>query len=115
MLADMYIQAGKLDMAQQLCKQCLSNNESCAKAWELLGFTFEKDNAFKDAADHYENAWKYTNQASPAIGYKLAFNYLKAKRYIEAIHVCHKVLGVYKDYPKIRKDILDKARACLRV
>lgn len=25
------------------------------------------------------------------IGFKLAFNYLKAKRYIDAINVCHKV------------------------
>ena len=24
-------------------------------------------------------------------GYKLAFNYLKAKRYVDAIDVCHKV------------------------
>lgn len=114
MLADMYIQAGKFDMAQQLCRQCLSNNQSCAKAWELLGFIFEKESSYKDAADHYESAWKFMNQANPAIGYKLAFNYLKAKRYVEAIDVCHKVLAVYKDYPKIRKDILDKARLSLR-
>lgn len=26
-------------------------------------------------------------------GYKLAFNYLKAKKYIDAIDVCHKVTG----------------------
>lgn len=25
------------------------------------------------------------------IGYKLAFNYLKAKRHVDAIDVCHKV------------------------
>lgn len=25
------------------------------------------------------------------IGYKLAFNYLKGKRYVDAIDVCHKV------------------------
>ena len=38
-----------------------------------------------------------------------------ARRYVEAIDVCHKVLSVYKDYPKIRKDILEKARMCLRM
>lgn len=26
-------------------------------------------------------------------GYKLAFNYLKAKRFVDAIDVCHKVCG----------------------
>lgn len=27
-------------------------------------------------------------------GYKLAFNYLKAKRHVDAIDVCHKVRGI---------------------
>ena len=31
-------------------------------------------------------------QANPAIGYKLGFNYMKAKRYSDAIDVCHSVL-----------------------
>jgi tetratricopeptide repeat protein 21B len=48
------------------------------------------------------------------VGYKLAFNYLKAKRHVEAIHICHVVLELFPDYPKIRKEVLDKARAALR-
>lgn len=28
-------------------------------------------------------AWKHENQASAAVGYKLAFNYLKAKRCVD--------------------------------
>ena len=47
-------------------------------------------------------------------GYKLAFNYLKAKRYVDAIDVCHKVLESHPGYPKIRKEILDKARLSIR-
>lgn len=74
----------------------------------------EKEASFADAAEHYENAWKLDQEANPAMGYKLAFNYLKAKKLVEAIDVCHKVLKMYPDYPKIRKDILDKARAGLR-
>lgn len=27
----------------------------------------------------------------PQVGYKLAFNYLKARRFVEAIDVCHRV------------------------
>jgi tetratricopeptide repeat protein 21B len=48
------------------------------------------------------------------VGYKLAFNYLKAKRYVDAIDVCHKVIKAFPEYPKIRKDILEKARIGLR-
>lgn len=74
-------------------------------------------------------------------GYKLAFNYLKAKRHVDAIDVCHKVrrlwmftvweirsvfitvnhlcfrpqvLAAHPNYPRMRKDILDKARTALR-
>lgn len=32
------------------------------------------------------------------VGYKLAFNYLKAKRFVEAIDVCHKVRRKCKTY-----------------
>lgn len=53
-------------------------------------------------------------QASAAVGYKLSFNYLKAKKYVDAIDVCHKVLKMYPDYPKIREDVLEKARQALR-
>lgn len=125
----------------------------------------EKELSFHDAALNYEQAWKYGNQNNATIGllpkithrllfsktcitnasffnvsgYKLAFNYLKAKKYIDAIDVCHKVsacssesdvslsfvtlthlfvlsqvLAAHPNYPKMRKDILDKARASLR-
>jgi len=114
MLGDIYIQVGKYEFAQELCKKCLSVNKSSAKAWEMLGIIMEKEQAYKDAADHYEQAWNFMHQSSPAIGYKLAFNYLKAKRFLEAIDVCHKVLAAFPDYPKIRKDILAKAREALR-
>lgn len=48
-------------------------------------------------------------------GYKLAFNYMKAKRHIEAINISHKVLAQNPNYPRMRKDILEKARASIRV
>merc|ERR1719487_2537924 len=113
-LADVYIVSGKYDLAEELCRRCLSSNKSCAKAWEFLGVVKEKEMSYKDAASHYENAWKYENEASAAVGYKLSFNYLKAKKYVDAIDVCHKVLQQFPDYPKIRKDVLEKARQCLR-
>ncbi|XP_078408432.1 tetratricopeptide repeat protein 21B isoform X2 [Cetorhinus maximus] len=114
LLADVYIQSGKFDMAVELLKRCLRHNKSCCKAYEYMGYIMEKEQSYKDAAVNYEMAWKYCNQTNPTIGYKLAFNYLKAKRYVDAIDICHKVLGAHPNYPKMRKDILDKARAALR-
>lgn len=114
LLADIYIHSGKYDMAGDLLKRCLNHNKSCCKAYEYLGYIMEKVQAFRDAALNYELAWKYGNRTNPTIGYKLAFNYLKAKRHVDAIDVCHKVLAAHPDYPRMRKDILDKARAALR-
>lgn len=114
LLADIYIHSGKYDMATELLKRCLHHNKSCCKAYEYLGYIMEKEQSFCDAALNYEHAWKYGNCTNPTIGYKLAFNYLKAKRHVDAIDVCHKVLAAHPNYPRIRKDILDKARAALR-
>ncbi len=66
-----------------------------AQAWEYLGAIMEREQSYKDAADHYERAWRHEACSSAAVGYKLAFNYLKAKRFVEAIDVCHKVRHVY--------------------
>lgn len=114
LLADIYIQSGKYDMAGELLRRCLHHNKSSCKAYEYMGYIMEKEQAFRDAALNYEMAWKYGNQTNPTIGYKLAFNYLKAKRHVDAIDVCHKVLDAHPNYPKMRKEILDKARAALR-
>uniref|UniRef100_A0A7S0S5T6 Tetratricopeptide repeat-like domain-containing protein n=1 Tax=Chlamydomonas leiostraca TaxID=1034604 RepID=A0A7S0S5T6_9CHLO len=114
LLADIHIQGGKFDLAQDLCQKCLKYNKSCAKAWEHMGAIMEREQAYKDAAEHYEKAWKHENQASAAVGFKLAFNYLKAKRFVEAIDVCHKVIKAFPDYPKIKKEVLEKARQGLK-
>ena len=50
----------------------------------------------------------------PSPGYRLAFNYLKSKRLVDAIDVCHMVLQRNPHYPKIQRDILDKARQGIR-
>ena len=48
------------------------------------------------------------------VGYRLAFNYMKAKRFTDAIDVCHEVLEKNPAYPKIRKEILEKSRENIR-
>ena len=42
--------------------------QSCCKAWEYMGYIMEKEQAYKDAAKNYENAWIYGNQNNPTIG-----------------------------------------------
>uniref|UniRef100_A0A7S2HRG3 Tetratricopeptide repeat protein 21B n=1 Tax=Zooxanthella nutricula TaxID=1333877 RepID=A0A7S2HRG3_9DINO len=114
LLAEIYIQSSKYDLASSLCHLAKDHNRSCGKAWEQLGLIYEKEYIYKDAASHYEKAWEFCNESSPAVGYRLAFNYLKAKRYVVAINICHQVLRISENYPKIRKDVLEKARALLR-
>jgi len=114
MLAEVYMESGKYDQAQDLCKKCIAFNKSCVRAYDTLGQIYEKEASYSDAADHYANSWKYSGESDPMVGYKLAFQYLKAKRFVEAIDVCHKVLAIVPDYAKMREDILNKARAALR-
>lgn len=33
-----------------------------------MGFIMEKEQSYKDAAYHYEQAWKFSNNANPMIG-----------------------------------------------
>lgn len=65
--------------------------QSCGKAWEYMGFIKEKEHSYVDASDYYEYAWSFGNESVPSVGYKLAWNYLKAERYVESIDVCHVV------------------------
>lgn len=114
MLADIYVGRAKYDLAQELCKKALTHNKSSGKAWELLGLIMEKEQSYIDAAECYQEAWSCEGEASASIGFKLAFNYLKAKKYVSTVDVCNKVLDQYPDYPKIRKEILEKAYAGFR-
>jgi len=49
LLADIYIAAGKMDLATELCTKCITNNKSCAKGWEMIGMIHEKEQAYRDA------------------------------------------------------------------
>lgn len=114
LLADLYIQSSKNDIAFELLNKVLQHNRSCVKAYELKGFLDEKGQDYSSAATSYESAWRYGGKTKPAIGYKLAFNYMKTKAYADAIDVCQQVLKLNPDYPSIKKDILDKCRNNLR-
>ncbi|XP_073437605.1 tetratricopeptide repeat protein 21A isoform X3 [Dendrobates tinctorius] len=114
LLADIYIKSGKYDIATDLLKRCLKYNKSCCKAYEYLGFIMEKEQSYKDAAENYRLAWEYSSQSSLAVGFRLAFNYLKDKKYVDAIDICHKILKAHPTYPKMKKEIFEKARSNLK-
>lgn len=43
------------------------------------------------AAEAYERAWRLTGASNPALGYQLAWNLLKACRYVDAADVALQV------------------------
>ncbi len=47
-----------------------------------MGLIRQLQQAFADASDFYEKAFALTHRKSAAIGYRLAYNYLKAKRHV---------------------------------
>jgi tetratricopeptide repeat protein 21B len=42
-----------------------------------------------------------SNRKNAAVGFRLAFNYLKAQRYVDTIDVSKEVLKVQPDFPKV--------------
>ncbi len=75
------------------------------------------ETSYKDAAEHYEQAWRHGQENNATIGYKLAWNYLKAKRFVDAMDVCHHIMQSPEanNFPKLRKDVMDKARNSVRL
>ena len=113
-MADYYISVNKYDLAEAELKKCLKYNKSTIKAEELMGLIKEKEKAYVDAAEHYQRAFVMSNKKNAGVGYRLAFNYLKASRFVDAIDVGKEVLKINPAYPKLQSDIIDKARISIR-
>jgi tetratricopeptide repeat protein 21B len=92
----------------------LKYNKSLSKAEEFRGYVKEKEKEFEEAATHYERAWTMSNKRNATVGFRLAFNYMKALKYIDAIDVGKDILKVYPDYPKVYPDIINKARSMIK-
>uniref|UniRef100_A0A673GRS8 Tetratricopeptide repeat protein 21B-like n=1 Tax=Sinocyclocheilus rhinocerous TaxID=307959 RepID=A0A673GRS8_9TELE len=115
LLADMYIKTGKYTQVDKLLDSCIRHNQSCSKAYEYRGLIMESEQRHSDAALQYELAWKHSSRAHPAVGFRLAFNYLKCKNYTLAVDVCHQVLQQRPDYPEIQDELLTRAQLSLRL
>ncbi|XP_072940009.1 tetratricopeptide repeat protein 21B-like [Epargyreus clarus] len=113
-VADNQISSGRLDAAKELLTKVLNHNNSCATAYQYLGYLAEKEQNYKSAAHNYDNAWIHTGKTDLAVGYKLAYAYLKLKKYPECIVVCRHILKLHPEYPKIKKEIFEKAKTNLR-
>ncbi|KAL2729397.1 tetratricopeptide repeat protein 21B-like [Vespula squamosa] len=114
LLADIYVQSSKYDLANELLKRVLQHNATCVRAHELSGYIAEKDQNYREASARYAQAWKFGGKSKLSIGYKLAYCCLKGKSYADAIEACNEVLRQNPDYPRIRKDVLEKAINNLR-
>ncbi|KRX25515.1 Tetratricopeptide repeat protein 21B [Trichinella nelsoni] len=80
------------------------------QCWLLLANTYMNQGKMDAASEILKicmqhNAEKELNKNR----YKLAYIYLKAKRYVDAVDTCHVVLNNFPDFPRIKHDILDKA------
>jgi tetratricopeptide repeat protein 21B len=113
-MADYYISVNKFDLAEAELKKCLKYNKSNIKAEEFMGLIKEKEKAYVDAAEHYSEAWKMSNKKNGGVGFRLAFNYNKAERFVDAIDVGKEILKVYPTFPQVQTEIIDKARAQIR-
>ncbi|CAG9531744.1 unnamed protein product [Cercopithifilaria johnstoni] len=115
LLVDLYINQNKNDQASDILQTVLQHNASSMKAFEYKGYICEREQKWDEATAHYEEAWRLSKCRNPAIGYKLAYNYLKCRRPFECIETCRRVLELYPSYPRIKREIMDKARASIRI
>ncbi|VDO42345.1 unnamed protein product [Onchocerca flexuosa] len=115
LLIDIYINQNKNDRAYDILRTVLQHNASSVKAFEYRGYLCEREQKWDEAAANYEEAWRISKCRNPTVGYKLAYNYLKCRKPFECIEICHRVLELYPNYPRIKREIMDKARATIRI
>lgn len=78
MMADYYISSNNFQEAEKELAKVLKHNKSNVKAYEYMGLIKEKEKDHETAALHYQSAFKMSNSKNAGVGFRLAFNYLKA-------------------------------------
>lgn len=88
LLAEDYVERGKIDLAHDLAKRCLYYNQSSIKAWEIFGKTVElQDGSWNDIVQSYEKCWSLGNKTSRLSGYRLSALYLKLNEFTDAMNI----------------------------
>lgn len=106
---DNLMQERQFDEAEKILKQAFMFNKSNGKIMEMLGVIKEKQKDFQVAVTCYQKGWEMTYNTSASIGFRLAQIYLKQRKIPRCIDVCEKVIKQYPNYPKIDKEIMQKA------
>ncbi|KAI5716850.1 hypothetical protein M8J76_013371 [Diaphorina citri] len=114
LLAELHIQESRPDRASDLIKRTLSYNQSSAKSYELLATIAENREDYDDAVVQYTQACRIIGTSDLALHQKLASLLLKMKRYAEAIDVSQTIMKAHPSYPKVHKQIFEKAMVHLR-
>ena len=114
LMADYFISVNTFDLAEAELQKVLKHNQSNVKAEELMGLIKEKERAYVDAASHYEKAFEMSSRKNEVVGFRLAFNYLKAERYIDCVDISKEVKKVNPSFPGIQTELIDKARVAIR-
>ncbi len=114
MMADYWISANNFQEAEKELRKVLKHNKSNVKAYEYMGLIKEKEKDHSMAAQHYQTAFKISNFKNAGVGFRLAFNYLKAQRYTDTLDVGKQILNVIPDYPRLKDDLMLKARQQVR-
>lgn len=104
----------RVELAEKELHRCLKYNKSCAKAYELLGSIAEKKNNVEEALGYYNEAWGVSEYRDCGIGFRMAALYFKTKDYFNAIATGKKVLAVNPSYPKIKEEVIEKARDLMK-
>lgn len=99
MMADYYISVRDFNNASKELEKVLTHNKSNVKAQEYMGLIKEKERDHVAAAHHYKSAFEMSNSKNPSVGYRLAFNYMKAHRFTDTIDIGRKILKLYPDFP----------------
>lgn len=114
MMADAFISQRDFNNAQNELQKVLQHNQSNVKAQEYMGLIKEKEKDHITAAQHYQVAFEMSNKKNPSVGYRLAFNYMKAHRFTDTIDIGRQILKLYPDFPQIKNDLMQKARQHIR-
>ncbi|XP_050420832.1 tetratricopeptide repeat protein 21B-like [Adelges cooleyi] len=114
LLAELYFQSGKTDISVELIKKVLVYNKSSVKGLTLMSAIAEKEQKYDDAVSHYKRAWALCGQKDFKIGYKLAVVLYKNKQYTKSVELCFDLNTTNPEQIKLKKEIFDKARHCLR-
>ncbi|EAY13986.1 TPR Domain containing protein [Trichomonas vaginalis G3] len=114
MMTQISLKSGAIDEAENYIQQATDLDKSCVKAWEMTATIFEKKKDNIGASEALYSAWELTSKNDCSIGYRLAFNLMKAQNPVEAIKVARVILGKHPNFPKIKEQILIPCCAQIR-